>query len=815
MTGEVLSHYRIMGTLGSGGMGVVYEALDLRLQRRVALKFLPQDLAQDTAARARFQREALAASALNHPNICTIYEIDEADGIVFMAMELLEGRSFKQIGTRKPLALEQLLEIGIQVADGLDAAHCEGIIHRDIKPSNLFLNKRGHAKILDFGLAKMTGTGGRKPLPDIEETHAVSHREAEDPELTRRGTVMGTMGYMSPEQAAGRHLDARTDIFSFGAVLYLLATGAEAFTGNTWLEARNAILLNDPRLPSSLNPRLTGKFDDLLLKTLEKDRELRCQTAAELRADLKRLQRELQLGRLMPAHGERPSDSATLIAAATAAGGSLPESATLTSVAGSRRAEIEGDSFGTPRTLAVLPLVNMSPEPDNEYLCDGLAEELINGLTQIEDLRVVSRSSSFQCKSNAPDMREIGRKLRCSLVVSGSVRRAGDRLRLTVQLNDSREGYQIWSQRFDAQLRDIFSLQDELTMAVLDKLRQQIGSRIGSSDPIRRETAKSGAYDLYLQARFAFNLETAGSLRQALDLYQRAAQLDPAFAPAMVGIAETHMRLEWYGLEPAAGAVAGAKSALDEALRLEPNSVPGLCQLAIILAASDWNWTAAGQTFEKALAFGGGHASLHFHYALDYLTPLGRFDEALREIRRGLELDPLSAITSTAIGGCYYRMRQWSAAARALRKTLQAHPNFAHAHLSLGRALLELGENDEALHHFEEAVRLQGRTASALAELAYGFSRTGQQPRVTALVAEVEVLSSRQPVAPVTWALVYTALGDSQRAIGYLREAVQQRAHQAIWIGVDPRLDPLAADPAFLELVSQLGLRPQKPAAQP
>jgi eukaryotic-like serine/threonine-protein kinase len=791
MIGQTVSHYRILKKLGSGGMGVVYEAEDLRLRRHVALKFLPDELAKDHAARLRFQREALAASALNHPNICTIHEIDEADGRVFIAMELLEGQTLKHLIAGKPLDLEQILDLGVQVADALDAAHAQGILHRDIKPTNLIVNKRGHAKLLDFGLAKVTGKPGAGP----EGSSADATITMEAGELTDPGKVVGTIAYMSPEQARGKELDARTDLFSFGAVLYEMSTGLAPFGGGTWAVIWDAILNRAPVAPAHLNPNVPHKLEEIINKTLEKDPELRCQSAAELRADLKRLQRELHFGK------SGASDASSAVHALGASAESVLHSAITRT---HDVPETDDRPLGDPRTIAVLPLINISPDPDNEYICDGLAEELINGLTQIEDLRVVSRSSSFQCKGTTPDVREIGRKLRSSLLVHGSLRRSGDNLRLTVQLSDAREGYQVWSQRFDAKIGDLFALQDHLTEVVLEKLREQLGSRFAV--PVKRE-ANSAAYDLYLHARFAFNQETPASLRQALDLFVRAVNADPSYTPALVGVAETHMRLEWYGLEPAPAAVFQAKAALDAALRLDPGSVPSLYLLATIQAGCDWDWTAAGKTFERALAAGGGLVAVHFHYALDYLTPQGRLEEALGEVQRALELDPLSPITSTAVGGCYYRLRRWNDAAQSLRGTIKSNPGFAHAHWSLGRVLLEQGQSDQALAHFDEGSRIIGKTPGALAELGYCYARLGRREDSYATVKEIQRLSEQQPVSPLHLGLVYAGLGDEELAMAQLEQAFQSRIRQLVWVNVDPRFDLLRGNAAFLSLIARLGLR--------
>jgi serine/threonine-protein kinase len=453
-------------------------------------------------------------------------------------------------------------------------------------------------------------------------------------------------------------------------------------------------------------------------------------------------------------------------------------------------------------------LVNISPDPDNEYLCDGLSEELINGLTQIRGLRVVSRSSSFQCKGTTPDVREIGRRLGASYLVHGSLRRSGTSLRLTVQLSQTAEGYQIWSHRFDARTGDLFSLQDQLTDAVLEKLREQLGAQF--PDLATQRLPASEAYDLYLKARFAFNRETPADFRTALDLFTRSTLADPSFAPAFVGIAEARMRLEWYGLERASESAPAVKAALAAAARLQPESVAQLCNLAITQAGWDWDWTAAGQTFARALAVGGANPTVHFHYGLDFLTPQGRLEEALSEQQLALQLDPLSAIVHTAIGGCLYRMRRFDEAEKTLRETIQANPNFGHGYWSLGRVLLEQGKVDEALQRFEQAAGMLGRIPAAQAELGYCYARMGRRDLAHCTIQELQRLAEQEWVSPLHEALVYAGLGEQEAALRRLESALQMRIRQLIWINVDPRYDGLRQNQGFVRLIRSLGLAPME-----
>jgi serine/threonine-protein kinase len=460
-------------------------------------------------------------------------------------------------------------------------------------------------------------------------------------------------------------------------------------------------------------------------------------------------------------------------------------------------------------TIAVLPLINISPDPENEYICDGLAEELINGLTQIAGLRVVSRSSSFQCKGTTPDVREIGRRLGASLMVHGSLRRSGSSLRLTMQLSQTSEGYQIWSQRFDAQVTDMFALQDELTAAVLEKLRAQLGARFPGLEAARK-LPSAEAYDLYLQGRFAFNQETPEEFKRALDLFLRAAVADPAFAPALIGVAETHMRLDWYGLEPASEAVPAVRSALASALRLQPVSIAGLCDLAITQAGWDWDWAAAGNTFNRAIAAGAGLASVHFHYGLDFLTPCGRLEEALRELRQALRLDPLSPIVHTAVGGCLYRMRRWDEAAETLRATLYSNPEFGHARWSLGRVFLEQDRSEEALTCFQHALQVMGQIPAGLSEIGYCHARMGHRDQALATLHQLQQLGQEGWVSPLNLALVHVGLEDHDAAIRCLEESYEKRIRQLVWINVDPRYDALHGTPAFEQLIVRLGLAPHR-----
>jgi serine/threonine-protein kinase len=745
--GALLGPYRIDEHIGSGGMGVVYKARDNRLGRNVAIKVIPARNS-NPVLEAALLREAQLTSSLSHPGIVTIYDILFHGSTTCIVMEFIEGRSLQQLIPEGGLAIDRALSMAALIGNAIAAAHAAGVVHRDLKPANILVRDDGQIRILDFGLAKVS-----RPFSHGAETQAMS---------LFAGLTVGTMGYMAPEQARGEQVDERADIFSFGVILYQLLTGRLPFRGANPVALLHAMQTVDPDPMSDARPEIRAPLELVVRRALAKKAADRYQTIREMLTDL------------------NPSSYKSMLAPAPA-------------------------ETASAHTIAVLPLINISPDPENEYLCDGLAEELTNGFTQIAGLRVVSRSSAFQCKGTSPDVREIGRRLGASLLVHGSLRRSGSSIRLTMQLTQTSEGYQIWSQRFDSQVTDLFALQDELTASVLEKLRAQLGARFPELEAAPK-TPSSEAYDLYLQGRFAFNQETPEEFKRALDLFLRAAASDPAFAPALIGIAETHMRLDWYGLEPASDAVPAVRAALASALQLQPDSVPGLCALAITQAGWDWDWTAAGNTFNRAIAAGAGLASVHFHYGLDFLTPLGRLEEALRELRQALRLDPLSPIVRTAVGGCLYRLRRWDEAAETLRATLHANPEFGHARWSLGRVLLEQGRTEEALDCFQLALQVMGQIPAGLSEVGFCHARMGHRDLAFATLHQLQQLGREGWVSPLNLALVYVGLGDHEAAIRCLEESYEKRFRQLVWINVDPRFDALHGKPGFEQLIARLGL---------
>ncbi len=815
--GAKLGRYEIRSKLGEGGMGEVYLAEDTKLDRKVALKILPANVADDRDRMKRFMQEAKTASALNHPNIITIHEIERIDSVNLIATELIQGETLRQRMRSAPMKLGEVLDVAIQTASALSAAHEAGIVHRDIKPENIMLRRDGIVKVLDFGLAKLT----ERTSPELVDTEAPTRAAIH----TEPGVVIGTAIYMSPEQARGLQVDARTDIFSLGVVLYEMVAGRLPFDGSTLNDVLASMLSEkEPQPLARYSSEAPVELERIVSKTLRKEREQRYQTTKDLLLDLQSLKQQLDF----EARLERsiPPETTVSKVQASVSGQASPTASieSLTSRIKRRpslvialAALIVAVSSLTyliysarPATaidsIAILPLINASNDPNSEYLSDGITESIISNLSQLPQLKVMARSTVFHFKGTDIDPREVGRQLGVRAVMAGRLLQQGDHLIVRTELVNVSDGTQLWGAEYDRKLSDVLGLQQDISREISEKLRLKLTGE-EKKRLTGRDTTNAEAYQFYLRGRYFWNKRTADGIKKAIDQFQQAIDRDPNYALGYVGLTDCYALLEEYAGVPGSETLPKARVAADRALQIDDTLSEAHTSSGVIFFQM-WRWTETEEEYKRAISLNPNYPTAH-HWLSIYFRAKGQLDDSLREINRAQELDPLSSVIGQNIAEIYLLKNDLNSAIAECKRIIELDPNFPGAHEELGFAYLKQRRYEEAIAEFQKTVELSGSASKNQGDLGYCYAVTGRRAEAQAILKELEEKYARREAIGQYLAEVYAGLGDKDQAFAWLEKDFERRSGIRLpfvkwWF----TFDDLRGDPRYADLVRRMGLNP-------
>ena len=748
--------YQVLEELGRGGMGKVYKVFDKEIREKVALKLLNPDIAADEKIIERFRNELKLARQVSHRYVCRMFDLNKEGGAYYITMEYISGEELKSmIRMMGPMSSGKALLIGKQVCKGLAEAHRRGIAHLDLKPQNIMIDKEGSVRIMDFGIA----------------------RSLKDKIKPKAGVLIGTPEYMSPEQVQGKEVDHRSDIYSLGIILYEMLTGEVPFEGDTPLSVAQKQKSMAPPDPRNINAQIPEEISRMILRCLEKDRGKRYQDAEEVLTEIRNIQKGVPTtDKILPT--EKPSTEKIF----------------------EKRWE---------NSIAVLPFADLSPQKDQEYFCDGMAEELISTLAKIDQLKVASRTSAFQFKGKDLDIREIGNKLQVQAVLEGSVRKAGDRLRITVQLINVEDGFELWSEKYDRDLKDIFAIQDEISLAIVDNLKVKLLEKEKEAI-VKRYTDDTEAYKLYLKGRYFWNRRYEGGLQKGIEYFQQAIDTDPLYALAYTGIADSYSLLAHYGFLPPREACPKAKAAAEKALEIDDKIAEAHTSLARIKMHYEWDWKAAEKELKRALELNPNYTTALEWYSL-FLMITGRFDDAARQAKRALELNPLSLIINAVLGGIYYFAGKNDEALEQFQKTIEIDQNFSLTYLFQSGSLAAQDRVEEAVESLKKLVFLTAGSPFALGYLGAGFAVAGQKDEAQKIIEQLNELAKKRYVSPFYIAMIHLGLDDKDKMFEYLEKACEARESFLAFTNTWPMFDSLREEPKFMAILKKMGFKTGKP----